>query len=281
MPRYVGGANFKELFTHDVTFPISLKVTTYYVLLAVPATQLAGLAVALLMNMRVRGIAMFRTIYFVPSVVSGVALAVLWLQVFNNEYGIINHFLRPMLHAMHLSPPNWFGMDIATNPPINDAKRWAVPALTIMSLWGVGAGMIIYLAGLKGIPESLYEAARLDGAGPARRLWNVTLPMLSPLIFYNVVMGIIGSFQIFTQVYVMTGADTSSRGGPDNATLFYVLNLYRQAFRISPHGLCQRDGLGAVCDRAGRHAADFPRIPKRGLLRGPQDMSQTLQPLKR
>ncbi|HEX4053938.1 MAG TPA: extracellular solute-binding protein [Tepidisphaeraceae bacterium] len=233
---YVGTANFKELFTHDVTFPISLKVTTYYVLLAVPVTQLAGLAVALLMNMRVRGIAVFRTIYFVPSVVSGVALAVLWLQVFNNEYGIINQFLRPLLHPMHLSPPNWFGMDIATNPPTNDAKRWAVPALTIMSLWGVGAGMIIYLAGLKGIPESLYEAARLDGAGPARRLWNVTLPMLSPLIFYNVVMGIIGSFQIFTQVYVMTGSDTSSRGGPDNATLFYVLSLYREAFEFHHMG---------------------------------------------
>ena len=94
------------------TFPISLKVTTYYVLLAVPATQVAGLAVALLMNLRVRGITIFRTIYFVPSVVSGVALAVLWLQVFNNEYGIVNHFLRPILHAIHLSPPNWFGMDI-------------------------------------------------------------------------------------------------------------------------------------------------------------------------
>jgi multiple sugar transport system permease protein/multiple sugar transport system substrate-binding protein len=233
---YVGRANFTELFTHDVTFPISLKVTTYYVLLAVPITQIAGLAVALLMNLRLRGITIFRTIYFVPSVVSGVALAVLWLAVFNNEYGMVNQFLRPMLHPLHLIPPNWFGMDITTNPPTNDAKHWAVPALTIMSLWGVGAGMIIYLAGLKGIPDSLYEAARLDGAGPARRLWNVTLPMLSPLIFYNVVMGIIGSFQIFTQVYVMTGSDTASRGGPDNATLFYVLSLYRQAFEFHHFG---------------------------------------------
>jgi multiple sugar transport system permease protein len=233
---FVGGANFTQLFTRDVTFPISLKVTTYYVLLAVPATQVAGLAVALLMNSRVRAITTFRTIYFVPSVVSGVALAVLWLQVFNNEYGIVNHFLRPIVHLAHLSPPNWFGMDTSTDPPVNDAKHWAVPALTIMSLWGVGAGMIIYLAGLKGIPESLYEAARLDGAGPARRLWNVTLPMLSPLIFYNIVMGIIGSFQIFTQVYVMTGGDSSSRGGPDNATLFYVLSLYREAFEYHHMG---------------------------------------------
>ena len=233
---FIGGATSLELFTRDVTFPISLRVTTYYVLLAVPVTQVAGLAVALLMNLRLRAITTYRTIYFVPSVVSGVALAVLWLQVFNNEYGMVNHFLRPLLHAVNLSPPNWFGMDTSANPSVNDAKRWAVPALTIMSLWGVGAGMIIYLAGLKGIPETLYEAARLDGAGPARRLWNVTLPMLSPLIFYNIVMGIIGSFQIFTQVYVMTGADTTSRGGPDNATLFYVLNLYRQAFEYHHMG---------------------------------------------
>jgi ABC-type sugar transport system permease subunit/ABC-type glycerol-3-phosphate transport system substrate-binding protein len=233
---FVGGANFTELFKQDATFAISLKVTTYYVLLAVPATQVAGLAVALLMNLRVRGIAFFRTVYFVPSVVSGVALAVLWLQVFNNEYGMVNHFLRPILSFVHLNPPNWFGMDTSVDPPVNDARHWAVPALTIMSLWGVGAGMIIYLAGLKGIPESLYEAARLDGAGPLRRLWNVTLPMLSPLIFYNIIMGIIGSFQIFTQVYVMTGADSSSRGGPDNATLFYVLNLYRQAFEFHHMG---------------------------------------------
>jgi ABC-type sugar transport system permease subunit/ABC-type glycerol-3-phosphate transport system substrate-binding protein len=234
--KFVGNANFTELFTRDATFPISLKVTSYYVLLAVPVTQIAALAVALLMNLRLRGITLFRTIYFVPSVISGVALAVLWLAVFNDEYGIVNHFLRPLLAPLHLSPPNWFGMDISTDPPTNDAKRWAVPALTIMSLWGVGAGMIIYLAGLKGIPESLYEAARLDGAGPWRRLCNVTLPMLSPLIFYNVVMGIIASFQIFTQVYVMTGVDTSTRGGPDNATLFYVLNLYRQAFEYHHMG---------------------------------------------
>ena len=234
--QFIGPANFRELFTRDATFPISLKITTYYVLLSVPVTQAAALAVALLMNLRLRGIAIFRTIYFVPSVVSGVALAVLWLQVFNNEYGIVNQILRPLLHPFHLIPPNWFGMDLTTDPPTNDAKRWAVPALTIMSLWGVGAGMIIYLAGLKGIPESLYESARLDGAGAGRRFWNVTLPMLSPLIFYNIVMGVIASFQIFTQVYVMTGVDTSTRGGPDNATLFYVLNLYRQAFEYHHMG---------------------------------------------
>jgi multiple sugar transport system permease protein len=174
-----------------------------------------------LMNSAVRGITLFRTIFFVPSVVSGVALAVLWWQIFNKDYGLLNAVLRPLLAPLGTSPPNWFG---------TDAKTWAIPAFVIMALWGVGGGMILYLAGLKGIPVSLYEAATIDGASAPRKFWNVTLPMLSPLIFYNLVMGIIGSFQVFTQAYVMTGA------GPDNATLFYVLNLYRQAFEFHNMG---------------------------------------------
>jgi ABC-type sugar transport system permease subunit len=217
----VGTANYRHLFLADETFLQSLKVTLYYVLLAVPIGQVAALAVALLMNVRVRGITVFRTIYFVPTVVSGVALAVLWLQIFNNDYGILNESLRPVLGAVGLRPPDWFGID---------AHTWAIPAFVIMSLWTVGGGMIIYLAGLKGIPQHLYEAATIDGAGAFRKLLNVTLPMLSPLIFFNVVMAIIGSFQVFTQAYVMTG------GGPNNATLFYVLNLYRQAFEFHNMG---------------------------------------------
>jgi multiple sugar transport system permease protein len=219
--RAVGLANYHEMLTRDNNFYTSLRVTFYYVLLAVPIGQIAALGVALLMNLRVRGITVFRTIYFVPSVVSGVALAVLWWQIFNNEYGLMNAILRPLLHPFGLRPPDWFGID---------AHGWAIPAFVIMGLWGVGAGMIIYLAGLKGIPASLYEAATLDGAGPLRKFRNVTLPMLSPLIFYNVVMGIIGSFQIFTQAAVMTG------GGPDNATLVYVFNLYREAFEYHEMG---------------------------------------------
>jgi multiple sugar transport system permease protein len=218
----VGTANYRQLFGADRTFFQSLKVTLYFVLLAVPITQIAALAVAMLMNVRVRGIALFRTIYFVPSVVSGVALAVLWLQIFNNDYGLLNSALRPVTrHLLGSDPPDWFG---------REAHAWAVPAFVIMGLWGVGGGMIIYLAGLKGIPASLYEAATVDGAGPMRKFWNVTLPMLSPLIFYNLVMGIIGSFQVFTQAKVMTN------GGPNDATLFYVLNLYRQAFEFHNMG---------------------------------------------
>ncbi|MCS7033068.1 MAG: extracellular solute-binding protein [Phycisphaerae bacterium] len=226
----VGLANYAQLFTRDREFYQSLKVTAYYVLLGVPVTQLAALAVALLMNHNVRGIGIFRTIYFVPSVVSGVAMAVLWLQLYNNDYGLINTVLRPITGLFGKNPPNWFGVDTTVDPPVNDAAVWAIPAFVLMGLWGVGGGMIIYLAGLKGIPASLYEAATIDGAGPARRLWNVTLPQLSPLIFYNFVMGIIGSFQVFTQAYTMTGP------GPDNATLFYVLNLYRTAFEFHNMG---------------------------------------------
>lgn len=226
----VGLANYRQLFSSDAAFYKSIQVTVYYVLLAVPVTQVAALAVAVLMNLRVRGITIFRTIYFVPSVISGAALAVLWLQVFNNDYGLLNWFLRPIAKLLGAIPPNWFGVDATVDPPINDAARWAIPAFVLMSLWGVGGGMIIYLAGLKGIPASMYEAATIDGAGAWRRLWNVTLPMLSPLIFYNVVMGIIGSFQVFTQAYIMTGP------GPGNATLFYVLNLYRQAFEFHNMG---------------------------------------------
>jgi multiple sugar transport system permease protein len=225
--RAVGLANYQEMFTRDTNFYQSLRVTLYYVVLAVPIGQLAALGVAMLMNIKVRGITIFRTIYFVPSVVSGVALAVLWWQIFNNDYGLMNAILRPILHPLGLRAPDWFGVD---------AHHWAIPAFVIMSLWGVGAGMIIYLAGLKGIPASLYEAATLDGAGAVKKFVNVTLPMLSPLIFYNVVMGIIGSFQVFTQAVVMTN------GGPDNATLFYVLNLYREAFEYH--------NMGSACAQA-------------------------------
>jgi len=140
---------------------------------------------------------------------------VLWRQMYNNEYGLINAVLRPLLGWFGGTPPDWLGLD---------ARRWAIPAFVMMTVWGVGGAMILYLAGLKGIPASLYEAATIDGAGRGSQFWNVTLPMLSPLIFYNVVMGIIAGFQVFVQAMVMTD------GGPNDLTLFYVLNLYRQAF---------------------------------------------------
>ena len=219
--EFVGAANYRQLFTADPTFGQSLWVTGWYALLVVPIGQAAALAVALLTNSRVRGITFFRTAYFVPAVVSGVALSTLWHMMFHKDYGPINAVLRPLASLFNTTPPDWFGYD---------DRRWAVPAFVLMSLWGVGSGMVIYLAGLKGVPASLYEAARIDGAGPVRRFWNVTLPMLSPLIFFNLVMGIIASFQVFTQAHVITD------GRPSDATRFYVLNLFIQAFEFHNMG---------------------------------------------
>ena len=209
--EFVGLDNFSVLITADDSFYQSLWVTLYYVVLAVPITQVAALAVALLMNNAIKGIEIFRTLYFLPSVITGVAMGTLWLALFNNDFGLINEVIR----GVGLPAPDWFGKEAA----------WAaIPGFVIMSIWGVGGAMVIYLAGLKSVPPSLYESSTIDGAGPWRRFWNVTLPMLSPLVFFNLVMGIIGSFQVFTQAFVMTGR------GPGDSTLFYVLNLYYQAF---------------------------------------------------
>ncbi len=217
--RYVGLDNFTHMFGYDANYAQSLWVTVYFTILIVPIGQVGALLVALLMNVEVKGIGLFRTTYFVPSVVTGVALVTLWIVMYNNEQGVIN----AMISATGLPAPDWFG---------KDGPIFAIPAIVIMSLWGVGGGMVIYLAGLKNIPASLYEAARIDGAGPVRQFFSVTLPMLSPLIFFQLVMAIIGSFQVFTQAYVIT----SSTGGENPNLLVYVLNLYRHAFQFHNMG---------------------------------------------
>lgn len=217
--RYVGLDNFTHMFQYDANYMQSLWVTIYFTILIVPIGQIGALFVALLMNVEVKGIGLFRTTYFVPSVVTGVALVTLWIVMYNNEQGIIN----AMIEAVGLPAPDWFG---------KDGPWFAIPAIVIMSLWGVGGGMVIYLAGLKNIPASLYEAARIDGASPVRQFFSVTLPMLSPLIFFQLVMAIIGSFQVFTQAYVIT----SSTGGENPNLLVYVLNLYRHAFQFHNMG---------------------------------------------
>lgn len=207
--RFIGFANFAKM-VREPLFWKSLIVTTYFTIVIVPLNLIAGFAVALLLNTRVRGIAFYRTIYYLPTIVPQVASAILWLWLFNSDFGLINAFLN------HLGLPKiyWF-----------QDERWAMPAFWIMSVWGsVGAGMIIYLAGLQGIPQELYEAADVDGATAWKKLWHITIPQMSPIIFFNLVMGIIGTFQVFTQAYLITN------GGPNNATLFYVLYLYRNAF---------------------------------------------------
>jgi multiple sugar transport system permease protein len=207
-PRFVGGANFVRM-ANDSLFYKSLWVTLYYTAFHVPLTLVLAFLVALLLNTNTRGIAFFRTLYYLPSIVPAVANSVLWIWIFNSEFGLLNLLLRNlgMNKVLWLQDP-----------------RTALPALIIMSLWSLGGTMIIYLAGLNGIPEQLYEAAKIDGAGSWARFWKITLPMMTPVIFFNLILQIIGSFQVFTASYLMT------RGGPNYATNFYVLYLFDNAF---------------------------------------------------
>ena len=219
--EWVGLANYKQLLAHDDRFRVCLRVTGYYALLAVPLGQACALGAALLMNLKVRGIGFFRGAWYLPSVLAGVGVAVLWRWVFDGDHGLLNAALAPLLEPFGASPPEWFGAD---------AAAWGPPAFAVMSLWTLGGSMMIYLAGLKGIPQELYEAAEIDGAGAWRRFRSVTLPMLSPVIFFNGIMAVIGSFQVFTQAFVMTG------GEPGDLTRFYVLYLYNQAFEFYEMG---------------------------------------------
>jgi len=208
-PIWTGLANYKRLF-NDRLFWQALKVTGIYVFTSVPLSITLGFAVALLMNQEVVALGLFRTAYYMPSLVPAVASSMLWIWIFQPEFGLLNGFLRSIGIE---NPPLWLGH-----------TKWALPSLILMSLWGVGGPMLIYLAGLQGIPSDLYEAAEIDGAGAFARFRHVTIPQMTPVIFFNLVMGIIGSFQVFIASFIMT------RGGPRYATLFYVLYLYDNAF---------------------------------------------------
>ncbi len=209
-PLFIGAANYLHL-VHDPVFWKSLENTLYYAALALPAGMIVAIGVALLLNTNLRGRSLYRTLIFLPSLTPVVASAMLWLWLFNAKLGLINVVLEK-LGVAH--PPGWL-----------ISPRWAMPALALMSLWGVGNTVVIYLAGLQDVPRELYEAADLDGAGALAKTWHVTLPCLSPVIFFNVVMGIIGTLQNFTAPFIMTG------GGPVRATYFYSMYLYDNAFR--------------------------------------------------
>jgi multiple sugar transport system permease protein len=205
--EFIGTENYAKMIDDDL-FWQSLKVTGQY-LLSVPLNLVVGLFLAILLNQKIRGIGLFRMIYYLPSVTAGVAVALLWLAIFNPRFGVINVLLR----QIGIEGPGWLG-----------SETWAMPAMIVMSLWGVGGGMLIYLGALQGIPTVLYEAATIDGAGALRRFFSITLPMITPVLLLNLVIGVISSFQTFTAAYVMTD------GGPNYATLFYVLYLYKHAF---------------------------------------------------
>jgi multiple sugar transport system permease protein len=216
-PSWVGLENYERIFAEDPLFVRSLWNTAYYALLSVPLLTLVGLLLALLLDQKLAGMKVFRSIFFLPSITNVVAVSILWIWVFNPESGLLNGALK----ALGLEGPLWL-----------QSESWAKPALVLMSLWGVGGPMIIFLAALQGVPPELYEAAQLDGAGPGRRFFSITLPMISPALFFSVVINLIGSFQVFTQAFVMTGtAQPGTEGGPNNATLFMVLYLYKKAFQ--------------------------------------------------
>jgi multiple sugar transport system permease protein len=210
--KWVGLRNYRQMLTDDPLFWKALGNTLYMVAVGLPIGLVASLCVALLLNRKVRGVALYRTLYFLPSITPVVATSILWLWLLNPEIGLINILLAKIGFT---NAPAWL------QDPL-----WAKPALILMGLWGAGGGMVIYLAGLQDVPAALYEAARIDGAGRMALFRHVTLPMLSPVILFNLVMGLIGSFQYFTQVYVMTGGT----GSPEDSTLFYALHLFNRAF---------------------------------------------------
>jgi len=206
---WTGLDNYRELFGRDRYFLKAMGNTLYFAAISVPVNIALALALALLLNRKIAGRSLYRTCFYLPSVMPLVAGSLLWAWLFNGEYGLVN----VLLGALHLPAVPWL-----------TSENWSKPALIIMGMWGVGGGMIIFLAALQGVPRTLYEAAEIDGAGAGRRFLNVTLPMISPAMFFMVVMGLIGALQVFTQAYLMT------QGGPVDSTLFYVLYLYRQAF---------------------------------------------------
>jgi len=215
--RWVGLENYRDMI-HSREFWQSIKVTLFYAALSVPLYLVLGLSLAILLNQRVRGMYMFRTILFLPTVLSGVAVAVLWVSLLNPDLGVVNQVLR----AIGIDdPPRWLL-----------SPTWAVPAIVLMGLWGIGGGAIIYLAGLQNIPPALYQAARVDGASAWQTFRHITLPLLTPTLLFTLLIGLIEAFQVFDTAFVLGG----SRGGTRGSLLFYVLNLWNEGFRNGRFG---------------------------------------------
>jgi multiple sugar transport system permease protein len=214
-PDYVGLQNFREIFTEDRLFRKSLGVTFYYSLASVPLRMLVAFLLAVLLNQKIRALPVFRTIFFLPSIVPLIASSVLWIWLFNPDFGLLNALLRPL----GFPKIQWIY-----------GSESVIPSLILMSLWDVGPMMIIFLAGLQGVPQQLYEAVEIDGGNAWHRLVHITIPMITPTILFNLILSIIGAMQTFVQPYVMTD------GGPNNNSLMYVLYLYQKAFEQSQMG---------------------------------------------
>ncbi len=219
-PVFVGLKNFQTMFFEDPLFWISVKNTTYYALISVPLGLLVGLFLAILLNQKLMGIGWYRTIFYLPSLVPAVAATLLGLVILDPRLGLVNEALS----ALGIGPIGWF-----------QSAKWAKPSLILISLWqGSGGAMLIFLAALKEIPQSLMDAAMIDGAGVLQRFRHVTLPLISPTILFNLILGIIGSFQVFGTAFVATGS--ANTAGPLNSLLMYMLLLYRNAFRYFSMG---------------------------------------------
>jgi len=215
-PKFVGLQNYQVMFSgQDDLFLKSLKVTAYYTLVGVPLQVILGYSLALLLNQKVRFLSFWRTGFYMPAVVPAVAASFVFAWTFDSELGLVNGMLR----MVGIQGPKWFG-----------SPYWVIPTFIILSLWGVGGGLVLYLSALQGVPTALYDAAKVDGANAWHRFWNVTLPMTSPIILFVLMTGIISSFQVFTGAYVITN------GGPADSSLFYVLYLYRVAFNYLKMG---------------------------------------------
>ena len=214
-PEWIGFDNYKTLFFEDPLALHSLNITILFTIVSIPLNIVFGLALAMLLNTSIRGLSIFRTIFYLPAILSGVAVALMWRWIFSSEFGLLN----ALLSIIGIEGPAW----------LTD-RIWVLPSFVIMRLWSVGGGMIIYLAGLQSIPTNLYEAANIDGANWWHRTRFITLPMLSPTIFFQLIVGFIFSMQIFTEAFIMTN------GGPADASLFYLLYLYRQAFQYFDMG---------------------------------------------
>ena len=218
-PRFNGGAHYAELL-RDELFHKSIWNTLVFTVFVVPTTMLTALILAFLLNMKLRGQAVYRTVFFMPSIVPVIASSVLWLWLLNPDYGLINTLLRPFLSVINGA----LGTDLRSPGWLVD-PRYTKAALVLMSAWGVGGTMLLYLAGLSDIPKQLYEAAEIDGASAWQKARHITLPMLSPVLFFTLVMGLISSSQYFSQAWVMTPG-----GQPGDSTLFYALYLFYNAF---------------------------------------------------
>ncbi len=214
-PRYIGLANYTKMFTEDDLFPKSLWVTTKYVLISVPGKLAFALLVAVILNQKLKGIGFYRTLYYLPSIFGGsIALSILWRMLFSGE-GLVNRLLA----TLSIAGPDWLG-----------DQRFSLLTISLLQVWQFGSSMVLFLAGLKQVPDYLYEAARIDGAGRLRIFFSISFPLITPIVFFNLIMQTVNAFQTFTTAFVITA------GGPLHSTYLYALLLYDNAFKYFKMG---------------------------------------------